>query len=324
MEFNINLASFLTSEQTVSENEIYDVIIIGGGPAALNSVLYTARKKLKIAVLTEDIGGQMVNNASIENWVGGIDIPSATLIDSFYAHVQKFDVPIKKNTKVTSIDYEGTLKKVICSDGSIYQATAIIIATGKSPTPPLGIVGEKEFGGRGVAYCTTCDGPVFLKKKVVIVGGGNSGVQAAIDILRYASKVTIVQPFSELAADSSLMKKIVNDSRVTFINDSECVRIEGTKTVEKLIIKNTKTNKEKEIKTDGIFVEIGLIPSSNFVPDMIKNNIGEIEINIDCSTKIPGIFAAGDVTTVPFKRVVIAAAEGAKAALAVYNYVVTL
>ena len=323
MDLNINLASFSSSEKSVSENEIYDVLIIGGGPAALNAVLYTARKKLNVAVVTDDIGGQIATSSSIENWIGDVDIASSELVNRFYAHVQKFKVPMKKNTKVTSIAHEDIVKKVVCTDGKTYQAKAIIVATGKSPRP-LGVPGELEFIGKGVAYCTTCDGPVFVNKKVVVVGGGNSGVEAAIDMLSYASEVVIVQNLSELTADPVLMDKVLNDDRVSVVYDSVCVRVEGKDGVERLIVKNTKTDKEETINTDGIFVEIGLIPASNFVSDMIKNKTGEIEINIDCSTKIAGIFAAGDVTTVPFKQVVIAAGEGAKAALAVYNYVITL
>lgn len=323
MDFQIDLASFSSSEHTVLENEIYDVLVIGGGPAALNAVLYAARKKLKVAVITDDIGGQIVTSSSIENWIGDIDIKSSVLVNRFYDHVQQFDIPIKKNTKVTSITHEELIKQISCTDGKTYQAKSIIVATGKSPRP-LGIPGEKEFVGRGVAYCTTCDGPIFENKKVVVVGGGNSGVEAAIDMLSYASEVVIVQNLSELTSDAVLKEKVLNDSRVSVVYDSVCLRIEGIDAVDKLMVKNTKTNTEEIIKTDGIFVEIGLIPASNFVLDSIKNKMGEIEINADCSTKIKGIFAAGDVTTVPFKQVVIAAGEGAKAALAVYNYVITL
>lgn len=322
MDLKIDLSSFSHKNEVLSEQEIYDVLIIGGGPTALNAALYAARKMLKVAVITDDIGGQIVQSASIENWIGDADIKSDLLINRFYEHVQKYNVPFKKNTKVVEIKTDAPIKTLICNDKTSYKSKALIIATGKFPRL-LGVPGEKEFVGKGVAYCTTCDGPLFADKKIVVVGGGDSGVEAAIDMLSYAKEVTVVQNLSELTASAVLSKKLLSNSKVNVVCDSVCVRVEGSKAVEKLVIRNTKTNQEEHLITDGIFVEIGLLPASGFVPDILKNKIGEIEIEADCSTKIPGVFAAGDVTIVPFKQVVIAAGEGAKAALSAYNYVIT-
>ena len=322
MDLKLNLSLFSSVKVNLEENEIYDALIIGGGPAAMNALLYCGRKRLKVGMITQDIGGQIIKSSSIENWLGDADIRSSVLVNRFYDHVQKFELPIKLETQVKAIETEGKIKKVSCNNGMSFQAKSIIIATGKSPRL-LGIPGEEQFTGKGVAYCTTCDGPAFIDKKVIVVGGGNSGVEAAIDMLSYAKEVVIVQNLSELTADSVLAEKVLHDSRVHVIYDSVCVRIEGNDGVEKLVVLNTVQNQESAIKTDAVFVEIGLIPTSGFVPDSIKNKGGEIIIKNDCSTAISGIFAAGDVTDVPFKQVVIAAGEGAKAALATYNYIIT-
>lgn len=321
MDLKLNLSLFSSSKNEIEENKLYDVLVLGGGPAAMNALLYCARKRMNIAMITKDIGGQIIQSASIENWIGDIDIRSSVLVNRFYDHIQKFELPIKKEAKVTELQADGQIKKVVCSDGKVYQSKAVIIATGKSPRL-LGVPGEKELVGRGVAYCTTCDGPAFVNKKVVVVGGGNSSAEATIDMLSYAKEVVVVQNISELTADSILVEKLEKDSRVQVIYDSVCVRIEGEDAVERLIVHNTKEDKEFSIETNAVFVEIGLLPASEFVSDSIKNQYGEIIINADCSTSIAGIYAAGDVSNVPFKQVVIAAGEGAKAALAVYNYII--
>ncbi|MGL5955780.1 MAG: NAD(P)/FAD-dependent oxidoreductase [Brevinema sp.] len=322
MDLKIDLSSFSCTINMLSNTEVYDLLIIGGGPAAMNAALYASRKKLNLGLITEEVGGQITKSASIENWLGDLDIKSSVLANRFYSHIEKFAFPMKKNTRVVSTELEGVIKKVTCEDGAVYQTKTLIVATGKSPRT-LGIPGEAEYVGRGVAYCTTCDGPIFVDKKVVIVGGGNSGIEATLDMLSYAKEVTIVQNLSQLTADPILVEKVLSNSRVNVIYNSECVRIEGGANVERLIVKDTQSNKESSIETDGVFVEIGLLPASAFISDKIKNNIGEILINMDCSTDIPGVFAAGDVTTVPFKQVVIAAGEGAKAALAVSSYLMT-
>lgn len=323
MDLNLDLSSFGQSNDTsVSESTVYDVLILGGGPAALNAALYAARKKMSVAIVTEDIGGQILQSASIENWIGDVELKSNSLINRFYHHVEQFDISITKNTKVVSMELEGSIKKATCTNDKTYQAKSVIVATGKSPRP-LNVPGEQEFVGRGVAYCTTCDGPVFANKKVAVIGGGNSGVEGAIDLASYAKQVTIVQNLSELTADAVLQDVVKDNAVIDAVYDSVVVRIEGTDSVEKLVLKNTKTDEEYTLEVDGVFVEIGLLPASSFVSDKIKENNGEIIIDNKCATEIPGVFAAGDVTTVPYKQVVIAAGEGAKAALSAFNYVVT-
>lgn len=322
MDLTLDLSAFSSCETELLESTIYDVLIIGGGPAALNAALYTARKKMNVGIITVDFGGQITQSSSIENWLGDLDTKSNTLVNRFYHHIESFKIPVAKNTRVTSTELEGKIKKVVCNNNKTYQAKSIIIATGKS-SRPLNVPGEQEFVGRGVAYCTTCDGPVFTDKKVVVVGGGNSGVEGAIDLISYAKHVTIIQNLSELTADAVLTEKALGNSRVDAIYDSVVVRIEGTNNVERIVLKNTNTNEEFAVETDGIFVEIGLLPASDFAPDSIKEANGEIKISADCSTSIAGVFAAGDVTTVPYKQVVIAAGEGAKAALSAFNYIIT-
>lgn len=323
MDFKLDLSSFGTPTPTLDPSHTYDCIIIGGGPAALSALLYTKRKQMDTALITGDIGGQIVQSSTIENWLGTPEIASSSLVNNFFSHVDTFGAPIKKETFVLSMVLKGAVKKIICSDGNTYSAQTVIIATGKSPRK-LGIPGEESLTGRGVAYCTTCDGPAFKGKHVVVVGGGNSGVEASLDILSYASKLTVVQNLEDLTADGVLSDKLKSNPTVEIFYNSVCVEVVGKGSVEGLKIKSTTNNLEHTIDCDGVFIEIGLIPASSFAPAEIKNPSGEIEVDAACATKIPGVFAAGDVTTVPYKQVVIAAGEGAKAALSAHGYLMSL
>lgn len=323
MDFKLDLSSFGAPTPTLDPSHTYDCIIIGGGPAALNALLYTKRKQMDTALITGDIGGQIVQSSTIENWLGTPEIASSDLVNSFFSHVDSFGAPVKKETFVQSMALQGTVKKIICSDGNSYSAKTVIIATGKNPRK-LGVPGEESLTGRGVAYCTTCDGPAFKGKHVVVVGGGNSGVEASLDILSYASKLTVVQNLEDLTADGVLSDKLKSNPAVEIFYNSVCVEVVGKGSVEGLKIKSTTNNLEHIIVCDGVFIEIGLIPASSFAPPEIKNFTGEIVIDAACATKIPGVFAAGDVTTVPYKQVVIAAGEGAKAALSSHAYLINL
>lgn len=320
MELKLNLSTFSTHNDQILEDHIYDVVIIGGGPAALNAALYCARKDLDAVLVADEIGGQIIKSVSIDNWLGVSSIESSTLINKFFEHIKEYHVKIYPNYHVNSVELDGLIKK-IHTQSKAFSAKSIIVATGNQPRC-LGILGEQEFIGRGVAYCTTCDGPAFKNKKVVVVGGGNSGVEAAIDMLSYATEIVIVQNSDQLTADQILVQKILSESKISIIYNTICEKIEGTDSVEKLTVKNMITQEKTIIHTDGIFVEIGSVPASKFLPDSMKNENGEVIVNNRSETVIEGVFAAGDVTDTPFKQVAIAVGEGAKSALAAFQYLI--
>jgi len=218
----------------------------------------------------------------------------------------------------------GTIKKIIMEDGREFSAKSLIIATGKSYRK-LNVPGEDKFMGHGVAYCSTCDAPFFSGRKVIVVGGGNSGIEAAIDLAKVAENVVVVQFLDRLTADKILIEKLNEFKNVRIMYEREVTSIKGRNSMESATVRNRKTGAMDEIQADGLFVEIGLIPNSAIVKGLVRlNSEGEIMVDCSCRTNVPGIFAAGDVTDVPFKQIIVAGGEGAKAALSACNYVLQM
>jgi len=322
MDFNLSLGAFNDTKQFVSMDPsvVYDIIILGGGPAGLTAAVYCMRKGLKTGIIIRDLGGQVAETAGVENYMGYRYISGVELVDKFQGQVQEFSIGFETGATVQSLE-GGPVKKIHLEDGRLFQAKAVIVTTGKS-WRRLGVPGEKEFTGRGVAYCTTCDAPFFAGKKVVVVGGGNSGIEAAIDLARVATHVTIVQFLDTLTGDKILIERLNEFSNVDIIYEHEVTEIKGDASVNTVVVRKRKSGAGKDINADGIFVEIGLIPNSGFLKGTVElNEAGEISIDCACRTSVPGIFAAGDVTSVPFKQIIIAAGEGAKAALSACDYV---
>ncbi|PKL40007.1 MAG: hypothetical protein CVV44_07245 [Spirochaetae bacterium HGW-Spirochaetae-1] len=322
MDFNLSLGAFTDTKQFVSMDPsvVYDIIILGGGPAGLTAAVYCMRKGLKTGIIIRDLGGQVAETAGVENYMGYRYISGVELVDKFQGQVQEFSIGFETGATVQSLE-GGPVKKIHLEDGRLFQAKAVIVTTGKS-WRRLGVPGEKEFTGRGVAYCTTCDAPFFAGKKVVVVGGGNSGIEAAIDLARLATHVTIVQFLDTLTGDKILIERLNEFSNVDIIYEHEVTEIKGDASVNTVVVRKRKSGAGKDINADGIFVEIGLIPNSGFLKGTVElNEAGEISIDCACRTSVPGIFAAGDVTSVPFKQIIIAAGEGAKAALSACDYV---
>lgn len=323
MDFNLN--SFSQDEKFLSlrEDSLYDVLILGGGPAGMTAAIYAMRKGLNTGIIMQKPGGQVAETALIENYPGFNQIDGVDLVSKFREHVAQFSLSFGENLQVTEI-IDGKEKNVLLSDGSMLKAKSIIIATGKEARK-LNVPGEKELSGRGVAYCATCDAPFFSGKKVVVAGGGNSGIEAAIDLARVANEVYIIQFIDKLTADKILTDKLATFNNCKIFFDSEITSINGKQKVESVTIRNNKENSEKNYLADGVFVEIGLTPNSSFAHNAVNTNKnGEIMINCNCETNIPGIFAAGDVTSVRYKQLVIAAGEGAKAALAAADYLLNI
>ena len=300
---------------------LYDVIIIGGGPAGLSAAIYAARKVLKTLLVSKDIGGQVTWTYDVDNYLGFSQVETADLIAKFEEHVQKYSVEELVGADVNSVELAGKIKKVITSEGKTYHTKTLIIATGKRPRP-LDVPGEKELIGMGVTYCSTCDAPLFADLEVAVAGGGNSALEAVIDLMKVAHKVHMVS-LTPLTGDEILQDKVMSSPKVEVFTEYQILRIVGDSVVEGLEIKSLKTGEAKRLAVAGIIVEIGLLPNSELVLDTLETNrVGEIVIDSRCRTGVAGVLACGDVTDVPFKQVIVAAGEGAKAALSAYDYII--
>jgi len=317
---------------------IYDLIIIGGGPAAISAAIFAARKQLKTLLLTREFGGQLMEGYKIENYLGYWAISGVELVQKFVEHLKRFDkkasqgdfdLEIKEGETVLSIrlkQNEGDERESknfdTQSNKENYQGKAIIIATGKSERK-LEIPGAKEFEGKGISYCATCDAPIFRDKIVAVIGAGDAGQDTVWQLTKYASKIYLLNRYDELRGDDKeLRERLKKDKKVEILNEVEIIEISGEKFVNGLVYRSFRTKEERKINVNGIFVEIGSTPASMFLEGLLRcNDKGEIIINHDsCVTSVPGIFAAGDVTDALGKQIIIAAGMGAKAALGAYNY----
>jgi alkyl hydroperoxide reductase subunit F len=318
-DFSIGLASLADAESPDPETT-YDLLILGGSAAAMTAGVYAARKLMKAAILAKDVGGQMIDTSEIENYMGFQAISGGELTQKFEEQVKHFNVPIGLGEKVVEVNRENELFQVILESGIAYTAKTVIFATGKHPRC-LDVPGEVELRGKGIAYCAICDAPFYRDKKVVVAGGSNSAFTAAFDLLKIAEDVTVVNYAKGWQADPIMQKSVRKHERVRLLDYHEITRIEGTEKVTAVRIRDRDSGKEETIPADGVFVEIGLIPNSDPVKGLVKlNDHGEVIVDCSCRTNVDGLFAAGDVTTVPFKQIVISAGEGAKAALSAYEY----
>jgi alkyl hydroperoxide reductase subunit F len=302
-------------------SSVYDVIIVGAGPAGLSAAIYACRKVLKTLIVSEDIGGQVTWTYDVDNYLGFSEIETADLIAKFEEHVEKYGVEKLIGIKVKALELTGKTKKVITTDDKAYLATTVLIATGKHPRP-LNVPGEKEFVGMGVAYCSTCDAPLFADLDVAVAGGGNSALETAIDLIKVARKVYVVS-LTPLTGDPILQEQVMKSAKVEVFTEYKILRIVGDSAVTGLEMESLKTGEARTLDVQGVFVEIGLLPNSALVVDTLETNrIGEIVVDSRCHTGVAGVFACGDVTDVPYKQVIVAAGEGAKAALAAYDYII--
>lgn len=296
---------------------MYDLIIIGAGPAGITATVYAARKKMNFLVISQDIGGQAAWSGDIENYTGYQFITGQELVAKFEEHIGKYNVPVKENEPVSLLERRDELIYVRTAKGE-YAAKAAIVASGKR-SRELGVPGEKEFRNKGVSYCATCDGPVFEGKEVAVIGGGNSALDAALQLIRIARKVNIVNVTDSLAGDEIMLDKVLSSDKVVVHNRSRVKSVIGDKFVKGMVV--DQDGKEVAIPVSGIFVEVGLLPNSEFAAGIERNTRGEIMVTCQSDTSIPGVFAAGDVTNVLEKQIIIAAGEGAKAALRAFGYI---
>lgn len=297
--------------------KIYDLIIVGAGPAGITASVYAARKKMDFLVVTGDIGGQTAWSGDIENYTGYQFVTGPELVRKFEEHMRSYDANVKEGERVIEAGKLGEIISVKTDKGQEYQAKTVIIASGKR-SKELGVAGEKEFKNKGVTYCATCDGPLFSGKAVAVIGGGNSALDAALQLERIARKVYIINNAPELRGDAIMRQKVEKADNAEILNNSQVAVISGDKFVDSITVKSGEG--ERRLAVEGVFVEIGLIPNSDFVKAVEKNKLGEIEINNRNETNVPGIFAAGDVTDVSEKQIIIAAGEGSKACLSAFRY----
>lgn len=297
----------------------YDVVVIGGGPAGASAAIYSARKGLKTAILAERIGGQVQDTKGIENLIGVKYTEGPQLSAQLAQHIAEYPIKVLEHRRVQKV-IEENIKRIELEGGEFLTSKAIIVTTG-AKWRELGIPGEKEYIGRGVAFCPHCDGPYYKGKKIAVVGGGNSGVEAAIDLAGIVREIVLFEFNDTLKADKVLVDKLKSLPNVSIVTEARTSQVlgDGGKVVA-LEYEDRKTKEIKKVDLDGIFVQIGLLPNSGFIKDVVETTkFGEIVIDNKGRTSAKGIYAAGDVTTVPYKQIVIAMGEGAKAALAAFE-----
>lgn len=311
------------------EPQIFDTIIVGGGPAGITAAIYAVRKNLKVLILTKDVGGQAALSGDIENYLGFSMITGADLAKRFREELLNFEnkgIWLKERVEVVELEGADPDFIVKTSDGSLYHGKTVIIASGRIPKL-LGIPGEKEFYGKGVATCSACDTPFYKDREVAVVGGGNSALDAAFSLMKVAKSVTIINITESLRGDEILLKNVTKAPNVKVLNNHEALEILGDQAVGGLKIvrlangdKNKQIGEEQVLTVSGVFIEIGWTPSTGFDKLTNKNKQGEIEVDEYGTTSVPGIYAAGDVNDLWGEQIVIAAGEGAKTALRVAEH----
>jgi NADH-dependent peroxiredoxin subunit F len=302
---------------------MHEVMIIGAGPAGMTAAVYAARKRLKTLLVSKDIGGQAIWASKIENYMGYQFVEGAELMRKFDDQVKLFPIDQMIGEEVTILAISDGGFQIQTAKGEIHKARTVILASGKHPRL-LDVPGEARLRGRGVTYCATCDAPLFTQRSVAVVGGGNSALEAARDLVGIADHVYLIS-LTKITGEPLVFERLKSASNFTAFLESEVVEINGSNLVEGIEIRDRQSGRQSELRVGGVFVEIGRVPASELAKDMTGvNRFGEIEVNRNCETSVPGLFAAGDVTDVLDKQIVIAAAEGAKAALQAYRYLQSL
>jgi len=300
-------------------DQIWDLIIVGAGPAGLSAALYAARKGLKVLVLSLALGGQVIETDTIDNWVGSPEITGGELMQSFWEHTQKYDVEAKLGAEVTSINTTEDLKIVETKQQELKTRT-VIVATG-THNRSLGVDGEHSLKGHGVHYCAICDGYLYAGDKVAVVGGGNSGLEAALDMAKLDSRVVLIEFADQLGGDDVLKQEVYKNNQIDVYTGCGVEEIKGAEQVEGIVARDLETGKYHKIDLQAVFVEIGLVPNTGFIDQLVAtNDRNEIIVDDNNRTDVEGIWAAGDVTNIKDKQIIVSSAEGAKTALRVNEY----
>tara|TARA_B100000900_G_scaffold378527_1_gene362757 strand:- start:613 stop:2193 length:1581 start_codon:yes stop_codon:yes gene_type:complete len=299
---------------------VQDIALIGAGPAGVSAAIYAARKGLKVTIVSERFGGQVKDTLGIENFISVNKTTGPQMTDDLMEHLKAYEITLKENLRVEKLE-PGEMKTLILSSGEQIKARAVIVATG-ARWRELDVPGEKENLGSGVAYCPHCDGPFFKGKKVAVIGGGNSGIEAALDLAGIVESVTVFEFLPELNADQILIDKAEARENISIVKNAATKEITSSSgKVDGLLYEDRSDGSEHRCEISGVFVQIGLVPNSQFLDGVLELTAwGEIKIDEKCRTSSKGIFACGDVTTVPYKQIVVAMGEGSKASLSAFEY----
>ncbi len=311
-----------TDASDLSNKETFDVLIVGGGPAGASAAIYAARKGIRTGIVTDRFGGQILDTATIENFISVNRTEGPKLAASLEEHVKDYNIDVMNLQTAKRLEKKGDLIEVELESGAVLKSKTVILSTG-ARWRNVGIPGEAEFKNKGVAYCPHCDGPLFEGKKIAVIGGGNSGVEAAIDLAGIAEHVTVLEFMPELKADNILQDRLYSLPNVTVLKNVQSKEITGTDSVNGLTYIDRETGEEHHIEIAGVFVQIGLVPNTDWLGDAVeRNRFGEIIVDERGATNVPGVFAAGDCTTSPYKQIIISMGSGATAALSAFDYLV--
>jgi alkyl hydroperoxide reductase subunit F len=310
----------------IDAKEAFDMLIVGGGPAGAAAAIYAARKGIRTGVASERFGGQVLDTLGIENFISVKETEGPKLAFALEEHVRTYDVDImnlqRAKQLVPNAGPDGDMIEIKLESGATLKSRAVVISTG-ARWRNINVPGEAEFKNKGVAYCPHCDGPLFKGKRVAVIGGGNSGVEAAIDLAGLVGHVTLIEFDTKLRADAVLQRKLNSLANVTVITNAKTTEITGDQTVNGLVYEDRATSEKQTVALEGVFIQIGLIPNTDWLKGTVElSRHGEIIVDDRGQTSVPGVFAAGDATTVPFKQIIIAAGDGAKAALGAFDHLI--
>jgi NADH-dependent peroxiredoxin subunit F len=309
--------------EKIAAKEPFDVLIVGGGPAGAAAAVYAARKGIRTGIASERFGGQVLDTLGIENFISVQETEGPKFALALEQHVRRYDVDIMNLQRGKALVPAADLIEVRLESGAALKARSVIVTTG-ARWRTINVPGEREYRNKGVAYCPHCDGPLFKGKRVAVIGGGNSGVEAAIDLAGIVAHVTLVEYDAQLRADAVLQRKLATVANVTTVVNAQTTEITGDgQRVNGLVYKDRVSGEEKRVALEGVFVQIGLVPNTEWLKGALElSRHGEIIVDARGQTSVPGVFAAGDATTTPFKQIVIAAGDGAKAALGAFDYLI--
>ncbi|WP_213423634.1 alkyl hydroperoxide reductase subunit F [Bhargavaea massiliensis] len=311
-----------TADASEFENkEPFDVLVVGGGPAGASAAIYAARKGIRTGIVAERFGGQILDTAAIENFISVKRTEGPKLAASLEEHVKEYNVDVMNLQRAKRLEKKD-LVEIELENGAVLKSKSVILATG-ARWRNIGVPGEAEFRNKGVAYCPHCDGPLFEGKDVAVVGGGNSGIEAAIDLAGITNHVTVLEFGSELRADSVLQERLYSLPNVTVVKNAQTTEITGTDKVDGITYIDRETGEEKHVELSGVFVQIGLVPNTDWLGDSVeRNKFGEIVVDKRGATNVPGVFAAGDCSDSAFKQIIISMGAGATASLSAFDYIV--
>ncbi len=309
--------------EKISAKDDFDVLIVGGGPAGASASIYAARKGIRTGIVAERFGGQVMDTMAIENFISVKETEGPKLVAALEEHVKEYDVDVMNLQRAKKLSKKDKMIEVELESGATLSSKTVILATG-ARWKQLGVPGEEEYRGHGVAYCPHCDGPLFKGKPVAVIGGGNSGVEAAIDLAGIVGHVTLIEYNGELRADAVLQKKLFSLDNVSIVTGAQTTEITGADgKVNGLVYIDRATEQKHTLDLNAVFIQIGLVPNTDWLEDTITlSKYGEIEIDNHGQTSMPGVFAAGDVTTIPYKQIIMAMGDGARAALGSFDYII--